>query len=283
MDAPGRELAGPTAAPGLLRRARAGLASARARRGATSFLVLLVLYGLLTSPWLQLLRLQRFLPSYGALLDSWLFLVGTGALLGGIAGSVERMLEGYLLGALVGVGLGTAMGWSRRTDWLLDPLVQLVRFTPALAWLPLYMIWFGTGQASMVALIATGVAVVTLTAAYHAIRDVGEVYVKAARMLGARRWLLVRRVILPAALPQISDGLRVAIGVSWAIIVAAELIGAPSGLGYLLVTAREYLNIALVLVVILHIGVLALVMDRIGMAAHRRATRWMKRGAGEER
>lgn len=280
MDAESRELA---PAGGLLPPLRARLRSRRARRGATSFLVLLGLYGLLTSPWLQVLRLQRFLPSYAALLDSWVFLLGTGALLRGMAGSVGRMLEGYLLGALVGIALGAAMGWSRRTDWLLDPLVQLVRFTPALAWLPLYMIWFGTGEASMVALIATGVAVVTLTAAYHALRDVADVYLKAARMLGAGRGLLLRRVILPAALPQIFDGLRVAIGVSWAIIVAAELIGAPSGLGYLLVTAREYLNIPLVLVVMLHIGILALAMDRIGMVAHRRATRWMKRRADGER
>jgi ABC-type nitrate/sulfonate/bicarbonate transport system permease component len=258
------------------------LASRRARRGATALASCFLLYGFLTSRWLEGLGLQHVLPSYAALLDSWLFLLGTGGLVRGMAASVVRMGEGYLLGAVVGVTLGGAMGWSRRADFLLDPLVQVVRFTPALAWLPLFMIWFGTGQASMVMLIATGVAVVTLTAAYHAVRDVADVHLKAARMLGAPRWLLFSRVVLPAALPQISDGLRVAIGVSWTIIVAAELIGAPSGLGYLLVTAREYLNIPLVLVVMLHIGLLALVMDRIGMAAHRRATRWMKRQAPGE-
>ncbi len=126
-------------------------------------------------------------------------------------------------------------------------------------------------------LIATGVAVVTLTASYHGVRDIADVHWKAARILGARGFFLVRRVVLPAALPQVFDGLRVGIGVAWAIIVAAELIGAPAGLGVLLVTAREYLNIPLVLVVVAHIGVLAYLMDRVGMAAHRRATRWMRR------
>lgn len=157
--------------------------------------------------------------------------------------------------------------------------MQVVKFTPALAWLPLYMIWFGTGQTSMVMLIATGVTVVMLTATYHGVRDIADVYHKAARMLGVGPWLLARRVIVPAALPQVFDGLRVAIAVSWAIIVAAELIGAPAGLGYLLVTAREYLNIPLVLVIVCHIGVLAFVMDLVLMVIHRRATRWMKRRA----
>ncbi len=256
-----------------------GIASPRVRRSAISLLVGLVAYGVLSSPSLRILKAQQFLPSYQALFESYRFLLTTGALIHGIAESVARMLEGYGLGAFVGGAIGAAMGASRRCEYLLDPLVQVVKFTPALAWLPLYMIWFGTGQASMVMLIATGVAVVTLTAAYHGVRDITDVYLKAARMLGVRPWLLVRRVIVPAALPQVFDGLRVAIGVSWAIIVAAELIGAPAGLGYLLVTAREYLNIPLVLVVVFHIGVLAFVMDLILLVIHRRVTRWMKRRA----
>ncbi len=247
-----------------------------------SLLVVILAYGALSAPALRLLDVQRYLPSYGALFDSYLLLIKTGALLTGIVSSVERMLEGYALGSIVGIALGSAMGWVRRSDYLLDPLVQVVKFTPALAWLPLYMVWFGTGQTSMVMLIATGVAVVTLTSAYHGTRDIAEVHLRAARVLGATGFLLLRKVILPAALPQIFDGLRVAIGVSWAIIVAAELIGAPSGLGYLLVNAREYLNIPLVLVVIAHIGLLALVMDLMGKAVHARATRWMKRRAWGE-
>jgi ABC-type nitrate/sulfonate/bicarbonate transport system permease component len=256
---------------------RAALAAPRVRRGAVAILIVAAGYGLLSAPALRVFPFQALLPSYGALAASWLFLLRSGSLLPGMAGSVGRMLEGYLLGAAVGIGLGVTMGWSRRWDAILEPLVQAARFTPALAWLPLYTIWFGTGEASKVMLIATGVAVVTLTAAYHGVRDIAEVHWKAARILGARGLFLVRRVVLPAALPQVFDGLRVGIGVAWAIIVAAELIGAPAGLGVLLVTAREYLNIPLVLVVVAHIGVLASLMDRAGMAAHRRATRWMRR------
>jgi sulfonate transport system permease protein len=249
----------------------------RARRAALSLVVLAAGYAVLSAPALRVLSFQEFLPSYGALLASFRFLARSGTLAQAILASVERVLEGYALGALVGVAAGSAMGSARRCDYVLEPLVQLFRFTPALAWLPLYMIWFGTGQASMVMLIATGVGVVTLTATYHGLRDVPDVYVKAARVLGAGRLLLLRRVVLPAALPQVFDGLRVAVGVAWAIIVAAELIGAPSGLGALLVNAREYLNIPLVVVVIIHIGLLAYLMDLAARAFHRRATSWMRR------
>lgn len=253
----------------------------RARRGLLGLLAVAALYGLLSSPSLRFLPVQQFFPSYGSLLASYVHLIKTGSLLQGIASSLERMLQGYALGASVGIVVGLAMGWARRCEYLLDPLVQFVKFTPALAWLPLYILWFGMGQASMVMLIATGVAVVTLTSAYHGVRDIPQVHLRAARMLGAGRGLILRRVVLPAALPHCFDGLRVAIAVSWAIIVAAELIGAPSGLGILLVSAREYLNVALVLVVIAHIGLLAFVMDLLGKAVHARATHWMKRGARE--
>jgi ABC-type nitrate/sulfonate/bicarbonate transport system permease component len=136
----------------------------------------------------------------------------------------------------------------------------------------------------MVMLIATGVGVVMVTATYQGVREVREVHLRAARMLGAGGALLLRRVVLPAALPHLFDGLRVAIAVGWAIIVAAELVGAPAGLGYLLVTAREYLNIPLVLVVVAHIGAAAFLMDAVLMAAHGRLTQWMprRRAAGRD-
>jgi ABC-type nitrate/sulfonate/bicarbonate transport system permease component len=249
----------------------------RTRRAAVSLLILVLGYGLLSAPALRVWRFQAFLPSYGALVASYGFLVTSGALWQGVLASLERILMGYALGAVMGIVVGSAMGGIRQCDAILEPLVQVVRFTPALAWLPLYMIWFGTGQTSMIMLIATGVSVVTLTATYHGVRDVPDVYLKAARVLGAGRLFRWRRVVLPAALPQVFDGLRVAIAVAWAIIVAAELIGAPSGLGALLVNAREYLNIPLVLVVIAHIGVLASLMDLLGRRLHRRATAWMRR------
>lgn len=278
MDAERTRLAGahgPKSAPGggIIR----GRPSLRVRRGAVSVILVLVAYGVVSSPMLRIVRAQQFLPSYEALGRSYWFLLTTGTLARGMVESVLRMMEGYAVGAAVGIAAGAVMGAHRVGEYVLDPLVQIVKFTPALAWLPLYMIWFGTGQTSMVMLIATGVAVVMLTATYHGVRDVGDVHLRAARMLGAAAFLLFRRVVVPAALPQIFDGLRVAIAVAWAIIVAAELIGAPAGLGYLLVTAREYLNIPLILVVVAHIGLVAFLMDVVLMKMRTRMTRWMRR------
>ncbi len=251
--------------------------SLRVRRGAVSVVLVLVAYGVVSLPLLRVVRAQQFLPSFEALGRSYWFLLTTGTLVRGMVESVLRMMEGYAAGAALGIAAGAVMGAHRVGEYVLDPLVQIVKFTPALAWLPLYMIWFGTGQISMVMLIATGVAVVMLTATYHGVRDVGDVHLRAARMLGAPAFLLFRRVVVPAALPQIFDGLRVAIAVAWAIIVAAELVGAPAGLGYLLVTAREYLNIPLILVVVAHIGLVAFLMDIVLMRMRTRMTRWMRR------
>ena len=115
------------------------------------------------------------------------------------------------------------------------------RYTPALALLPLYVVWFGYGEASKILLIATNVAVITLLGAHQGVRGVPRVYLDAASSLGAGRWLRFRKIVLPAAFPAIFASVRIAVGLAWVTIVVAELIDArmPS-LGYLLATPRLY-------------------------------------------
>jgi ABC-type nitrate/sulfonate/bicarbonate transport system permease component len=222
------------------------------RRGLVSLGALALAYGLVAQVaggflprriWMTVHYIEdvELLPPYRSLAEELVFLVRSGILQGSVAISTGRVLQGLALGAAVGMPLGLAMARVARLEYLMDPWVTLFRFTPALALLPLYVLWFGFGEASKVLLIATGVAVVTLLGAYQGARDVPRVYLEAAVSLGASRWMVLRRVILPAALPQILSAIRIAVGLAWVTIVVAELIDArmPS-LGYLLALAGAY-------------------------------------------
>lgn len=222
----------------------------------------------------------QLLPTVGSLQEEGRFLLESEILVDSIAVSVRRVVLGLLIGSLLGILLGIATGWASRFEHLADPWVTLFRFTPALALLPLFVIWFGYGETSKVLLIASSVAVVMLLGAHHGVRDVPRVYLEAAESLGARGWLLFRKVVLPAAMPRILSSLRVAVGLAWVTIVVAELIDAkmPS-LGYLLALSGAYPRVPTMLIAIATVGALVLVFDLVTLFFHARVTRWMRRAA----
>ena len=222
----------------------------------------------------------ELLPTYRSLGEELVFLLQSGILPNSIAVSTGRILIGFLLGASAGILLGVATGRSRRIEDLAEPWVTFLRFTPALALLPLYVVWFGYGEPSKVLLIATNVAVVTLLGAHQGVRGVPRVYLDAAASLGADDRLAFKKIVLPAALPQIFASLRIALGLAWVTIVVAELIDAkmPS-LGYLLALAGAYPRVPTMVIGIATVGLLVLAFDLLGLFLHARATRWMKRTA----
>ncbi|HME91073.1 MAG TPA: ABC transporter permease, partial [Myxococcaceae bacterium] len=201
-----------------------------------------------------------------------------GILPSSIAVSTGRITIGFLLGASVGVLIGLATGRASRLEYLAEPWVTFLRFTPALALLPLYVVWFGYGEASKVLLIATNVGVVALLGAHQGVRGVPRVYLEAASSLGAGPSLIFRKVVLPAAFPEIFASLRIALGLAWVTIVVAELIDAkmPS-LGYLLTLAGAYPRVPTMMIGIFTIGALVLAFDLLALFLHARATRWMRR------
>ena len=263
--------------------------AARWRRGLVGLLGLAALYGLAahigsgrlpTTVYLAPHEIEgvELLPTYSSLAEEATFLARAGILQRGAAVSTLRVLIGLLLGSIVGVALGLAMGWAAGLEYVLEPWVVLLRFTPALALLPLYVLWFGLGEMSKVGLIATGVAVVTLQGAYQGARGIPRVYRDSAASLGAPRRLLVRRILLPAALPQIFASLRIAIGLAWVTVVVAELIEPtmPS-LGYLLALAGAYPRVPTIMIALAAIGLLVLIFDGLTLVAYRWATRWVRR------
>lgn len=265
------------------------LRSIRLRRGILGLLALAALYGLAAQILSGRLPTRvaigvhdvegvEFLPTYASLVEEGVFLVQTGILLQGAAVSTGRVLAGLLFGAVVGIALGLAMGWAAGLEYALDPWVVFLRFTPALALLPLYVLWFGLGEAAKIGLIATAVAVVTLQGAYQGVRGIPRVYCDAAAALSAPSSLVLRRIILPAAMPQILASLRIAIALGWVTVVPAELIrpSMPS-LGYLLALAGAYPRVPTMIVTLAVMAMLVLVSDGLTLVAYRWATRWMRK------
>lgn len=263
--------------------------STRLRRGLVALVALAVLYGVASEIgkavlphriWMTVHYIEdvELIPPYSSLLEETVFLVRAGILQKSILVSAGRVMQGLLLGSAIGIPLGLAMAWVARLEYLVDPWVTFFRFTPALALLPLYVLWFGFGEVSKILLIATGVTVVTLLGAYQGVRTIPHIYLEAAASLGASKRMILQRIILSAALPQIFSSVRIAVALAWVTIVVAELINPkmPS-LGYLLALAGAYPRVATMLVGVATIGFLVLIFDMIALGLYNKATRWMRR------
>jgi sulfonate transport system permease protein len=267
------------------------MSAIRVRRAVVALLAFAVLYGIAAEIgrerlpnriWLGAHYVEnvQLLPTWRSLAEEGSFLVESGILPSSIAVSATRVLIGVILGSLVGILLGLATGWAARVEYVADPWVTFFRFTPALALLPLYVIWFGYGESSKVLLIATGVAVITLLGAHQGVRGVPRVYLDAGASLGAGPALAFRKIVLPFAVPHILASVRIAVGLAWVTIVVAELIDArmPS-LGYLLALSGAYPRVPTMLIGIATVGLLVLVSDILMLVLRARVTRWMRRTA----
>lgn len=180
--------------------------------------------------------------------------------------SLRRVLIGFLLGALIGIPIGYAMGltnWSR--GWF-DPIVEFMRPVPPLALIPLMIIWFGIGEQSKVILLFLAALWIMIIAARSGVSGVAITKVHAAYSLGASKWQILRKVIVPNSLPEIFTGARVAMGVCWGTVVAAELVAAEVGLGKMIVAASRFQLTDIVIIGIILIGVIGFLID-VGVRA----------------
>jgi ABC-type nitrate/sulfonate/bicarbonate transport system permease component len=175
--------------------------------------------------------------------------------------STRRILIGFGIGVGAGVTLGSAMSASRVVRHLIDPVIEVLRPLPPLAFIPLFIIWFGIGELPKEILIIIGVTPIMAVTSVAALDEVPEDLRLCARTLGASRLYTLVHVQLRSALPGILTGMRISMAGAWTSIVAAELIAATSGLGYLIQQAGDYLNTALVLSGIICIAVIALILD----------------------
>lgn len=175
--------------------------------------------------------------------------------------SLYRVACGFGLACALGIPLGLWIGWSTRAMWAINPLVQAMRPISPIAWIPLAILWFGIKDASAIFLIFVASFFPIVTGTMTAVRTIPTVYVRSAQNFGLRGLELVRRVVLPAALPQIIISLRIALGIAWLVIVAAEMIAVESGLGFLIMDARNGNYYDRVVGAMICIGVLGVVLD----------------------
>lgn len=193
--------------------------------------------------------------------------------------SLQMVLLGLAIGTPPGLVVGLAFGYSRLVRDLLEFSLDAVRPTPLIALLPILMLWFGTAMATGVRLIVLGVFLILTIAVTEAVRNVSHVYVRAALTAGASRFHIYRTVVIPAILPHMMAGFRLAVVVSWGLVVAAEYMGSGVGLGALMLGRVRYLDNAGILVIVIILAALAILSDFLLRALANRFTRWSSRGA----
>jgi ABC-type nitrate/sulfonate/bicarbonate transport system permease component len=211
------------------------------------------------------------LPSPMAVLTRAAELIATGALSRDLATSLGRVLVGYLLGAALGIPVGLLIGHFGWVERLVAPTLAFVRSIPPIAFVPFSIILFGIGETSKYAIILYLVFIVMALSAAAGVRETPRIRIRAASSLGAGRATILAKVILPSALPFVLTGLRIALSLAFMAVVSAELIGARSGLGYLIMRSQTMLETDTMLVGILALGVLGALLDRGAYALIRRA------------
>jgi NitT/TauT family transport system permease protein len=189
-------------------------------------------------------------------------LIQRGLLLKYVIASLFRVSVGFILAVLIGVPCGLVLGWFQTAFFAFNPIIQMLRPISPIAWIPIAILWFQVDDRAPIFLIFLASVFPIMVSTIAAVKNIPPVYVRAAENFGLSRVDLFRQVIFPASLPQILTGLRIALGIAWLVVVAAEMIAVNSGLGYLIIDARNAgKRYDLVVAGMLMIGVIGLVLD----------------------
>ncbi|MEU1910882.1 ABC transporter permease [Streptomyces massasporeus] len=201
-------------------------------------------------------------------------MLADGSLTAAMGTSLQRVAGGLLLGLIVGTGLALVAGLFRIGEDLVDAPVQMLRTVPFVGLIPLFIIWFGIGEAPKVAIITLGVTFPLYLNVYAGIRGVDAQLIEAGESLGLSRWGLVRHVVLPGALPGAMTGLRYSLGIAWLALVFAEQVNADSGIGFLMVQARDFLRTDVIVVCLVVYAFLGLLADFIVRSLEKVLLQW---------
>jgi NitT/TauT family transport system permease protein len=218
----------------------------------------------------------RLLPDPWQVARGFVDLFERGLLFKYVVASLFRVTWGFCLAALIGIPAGLAIGWYRRAEMAFNPLIQILRPISPLAWIPIAILWFGVGDLAAIFLIFLASLLPLMLTAINAVETIPAVYINAGRNFGLSPAGLVYRVLYPAVIPRLIIGLRITLGIAWLVVVAAEMIAVNSGLGFLIVDARNAGNrYDLVVAGMVSIGIIGLLLDT-GMRSleNIRSLRW---------
>jgi sulfonate transport system permease protein len=214
------------------------------------------------------------LPAPSAIWQTTVDMFKSGELINHLWVSIVRVLQGFAVGGILGLVMGFLIGLSEKVERCLVLITGLLRPIPIIAWVPVLILWMGIDEASKVTVIAIGSFWPVLLNVIHGIRNTDRRFIEVARVLEKGRVSLWWNVILPSALPSIFTGVRIGIGIAWMSVIAAELIAASAGVGYLIMYARELSQPDVMLVGVVSIGVTGLLIDIIIRRLESRLLKW---------
>lgn len=241
-----------------------------------TFLALIVVaWQFASTVWLPRIdpHMAVLMPAPTSIAKTAIGLIASGELFYHLFASLRREAMAFVFAASA-IPLGMAMGWSRLVYNQINPIMEILRPIPPLAWIPLSILWFGLGDEQNEFIIFLGMFFPILVNTIVGVKNIDPNLVRAARSLGAPEYKVLWRVVLQGALPQIITGVRIGLGVGWMALVAAELVGANSGLGFLINDARSMLRTDTIAVGMLAIGVIGLTIDTAIRLLGRRLLPW---------
>lgn len=190
-------------------------------------------------------------------------LISDGVLMRHVIPSLSRVGIGLLTAMAIGLPVGILVGYFLKLNLITNTVFQFVRMTSPLAWMPIAIIIFGVGNKPIYFLIAVAAVWPIIINTAHGVRNVNVIWIKVVRMLGGHDWAVLRRAVIPAIIPDVLTGMRISLGISWIILVPAEMLGVPSGLGYYILDTRDRFNYGEMTAVILVIGFLGFISDTL--------------------
>jgi len=205
---------------------------------------------------------QFFFPPFSAVVVEFYYLTATGVLGDNFLSSLVRVLIGFCAGSIAGLTVGIIMGWMDNINKALHPIVSLLYPIPALGWLPLLMLWIGINEMLPITIIFICSFFPVLYNTVTGIRNVDKDYIRVARTLGASDFKILTTVVVPLALPNIFTGLRLEAGMAWRVIIAAEMVAIPTGIGALMMKAESLIRIDIIIVCLIVLAVMCLSFEK---------------------
>jgi len=239
----------------------------------SSFIFFLVIWSILTyGGFVDAL----FLPSPGRVFQAGVDLFLEFGFTADIFNSTYRVMVGFIVAAIIGVPLGLIMGTFQVAEALTEPMVGFIRYMPASAFIPLFILWLGIGDVEKIAIIFVGSFFQLVLMVAVVAKNVHTDMLETAYTLGAKRFQVIRKVLLPASLPGILDTLRIIIGWAWTYIIVAELVASASGIGYMIISAQRMLRTGSIIFGILTIGMMGLVTDYFFKWLYKKLFPWVE-------
>jgi NitT/TauT family transport system permease protein len=224
---------------------------------------------------LNLIPGQFSFPPFSVVMQEFYYLTASGVLGDNFLASLGRVLIGFCTGSIAGIAVGMLMGWRENFHKALHPIISLFYPIPALGWLPLLMLWIGINEMLPIAIIFICSFFPVLYNTVTGIRNVDKQYIQVARTLGASDTRILTTVVMPLALPNVFTGLRLEAGMAWRVIIAAEMVAIPTGIGALMMRAESLIRIDIIIVCLIVLAVMCLIFERFFQYLEARiTTKW---------